>query len=237
MALPKQSTPIYELTVPSTNKKVKYRPFLVKDTKALLIALQSEDETVAVDTLRDVIKNCITTKVDINSLALFDIEYIFCMLRAKSVGELIELNVKCQHCGKQHQTTIDISKVEVEKKKEHTNKFTIFDDVGICMRYPNYELLNKFKEKTVDEVNQLEMIFDIILECVDYIYDKEQMYKAKETSREELEDFFYNLTREQLEKVVNFFQTMPKIKKDVVFSCSDCSEKNVITLEGIKNFF
>lgn len=235
MALPKPSTPVYELTIPSTGAKVKYRPFLVKDEKALLIANQSKDHKVMIDTLKETISSCIMSKLDVDGLAIFDIEYIFCKLRAKSVGELIELALVCSSCEGKVKSTIDISTVEVEKPKDHKKKFILFDKVGVALKYPNYDLIEKLKNtETSDNVN---VIFAVILECIEYIYNDDEIYYANETSPEELIEFINNLTKDQLEKITTFFNTMPKLKKDLSFDCPHCKAHNEIVLEGLSNFF
>lgn len=235
MALPKPSTPVYELTIPSTGAKVKYRPFLVKDEKALLIANQSKDHKVMIDTLKETIKNCVISKLDVDNLAIFDIEYIFCKLRAKSVGELIELALACSSCEGKVKTTIDISTVEVVKPKEHKKKFILFDKVGVALKYPNYDLIEKLKN--TEDSDNINLIFAVILECIEYIYNEDEIFYAKESSPEELLEFINNLTKEQLEKITTFFNTMPKLKKDLSFDCPHCKAHNEIVLEGLSNFF
>lgn len=235
MALPKPSTPVYELTIPSTGQKVKYRPFLVKDEKALLIANQSKDHKVMIDTLKETISSCVISKLDIDNLAIFDIEYIFCKLRAKSVGELIELALTCNACGSKVKSTIDISTVEVEKSKEHKKKFILFDKVGVALKYPNYDLIEKLKN--TESIADIDVLFAVILECIEYIYNEDEIYYAKETQPEDLMEFINNLTKEQLEKITTFFNTIPKLKKDMSFDCPHCKAHNEIVIEGLSNFF
>lgn len=236
MSLPKPSTPVYELTIPSTGAKVKYRPFLVKDEKALLIANQSKDHKTMIDTLKNTIENCIVSKLNVDDLAIFDIEYIFCKLRSKSVGELIDLTLTCRHCKEKTRTALDISKVEVEKNKDHAKKFVLFDNVGVSLKYPNYELIDKLKSVSNEE-SSFDVIFAVIVECIEYIYNEDEIYYAKEQTLEELYEFVNNLTKEQLGKITHFFDTMPKLRKDMSFDCPHCGKHNKVVLEGLNSFF
>lgn len=236
MALPISATPTYNLTVPSTGKNVKYRPFLVKEEKALLIAQQSEDPVVMIDTIKSVIAACIA-EIDVQTLATFDIEYIFAQIRAKSVGEIIDLIFYCDTCTDDKakvQLSFDLTKLEVEKGEGHTNKIELFDDVGIVMKYPSIETLTELQG--IDS-SSVESIFSIIIDCIDYIYNSEEVYYAKEHSREELEQFLENMTSEQFGKVQKFFETMPKIRQEVDYNCPVCGKAHHTVLEGIQSFF
>lgn len=234
MGLPiQQSAPVYNLTVPSTNKKVGYRPFLVKEEKALLLAEQSEDVDFMIETLKKIIADCTFNKLETDSLAVFDLEYILTKLRAKSIGEIVDLNVTCKNCKEASMVKLDISNLEVTKNPDHTNKIPLFDDVGVVMKYPRIDILHNL---TKDEVES-NVMFDAILECIDYIYDSVAIFHAKEQSKEELNIFLDNLTREQLDKIENFFQTMPKLEVQLDFTCPKCGHENSRKIEGIQNFF
>lgn len=237
MALPLQTAPIYTLTVPSTNKELKYRPFLVKEQKALLVAQQSEDMLVMIDTLKEVIRACAKTEIDVEKLAVFDIEFIFSQIRAKSVGETVELFFFCDTCEDEKakaKVTIDLTQMEVKKTPEHTNKIPLFDDVGVVMSYPTIDIIKK-----VDKIdfNEIEAIFDIIINSIEYIYTKDEILYANEQSKEELETFINNLNQEQFLKIQNFFETMPKLQKEVDFSCPVCGKAHHKIMEGLNNFF
>jgi hypothetical protein len=240
MALPMMSTPTYNLVIPSTKKSVKYRPFLVKEEKSILIAQQSEDIVVMVDTLKDVIRSCIIDKVDPDSLSTFDLEYIFTQIRAKSVGEIIELFFPCdvdhgdQNDKAKVKISIDLTKIEVEFPAEHTNKIELFGDVGIMMKYPTIELMTKLEKTDQDD---LDNIFDIVASCIDLIYEGDKIHYAKETKKEELLEFLYNLNSEQFVKVQNFFATLPRIKKEVEYNCPICGLHHKKVLEGMQSFF
>lgn len=239
MALPQSSTPIYTLKVPSTGKQIKYRPFLIKEEKSLLIAQQSENPTVMVDSLKEVITSCIKDEIDINSLATFDLEYIFTQIRAKSVGEVVELTLHCDTCPEEDEkavarVSIDLTKIEVSKNPEHVLKIALFDDVGMVMKYPTVDVVNKLETvKTTD----IEQIFDIVVSCVDYIYNSDEVFHSKEQKKEELLDFLNNLTAEQFGKVQKFFDTMPKLSHAIEYKCPVCGKEHNKVLEGLNSFF
>jgi len=240
MALPMMSTPTYNLVIPSTKKSVKYRPFLVKEEKSILIAQQSEDVVVMVDTLKDVIKSCILDKIDPDSLATFDLEYIFTQIRAKSVGELIDLFFPCDvdHGDDNEKAkvkiSIDLTKIEVEVPEGHTNKIELFGEVGVMMKYPTIEVIGKLEKTDHDD---LDNIFDIVASCIDFIYEGDKIHYAKEQKKQELLDFLYNLNSEQFVKIQNFFATIPRIKKEVEYDCPLCGLHHKKVLEGMQSFF
>lgn len=239
MALPINNTPIFNLTVPSTGKIIRFRPFLVKDEKALLIAQQSEDVLVMVDTLKAVIKSCVVDEIDVDKLATFDIEYIFIQIRGKSIGETVELLFPCDDDhGDQNEKAvtkvrIDISQISVEKDKTHNNKIDLFGDVGVVMKYPTIDSAKKL-ENTGDD---LDSIFEIVAESIDFIYQGENVFYAKEQSRDELLQFLNNLTSEQFLKLQKFFENMPRLKTEVDYKCPICGKPHHKVLEGLQSFF
>lgn len=235
MALPVMSVPTYELTIPSTKQKVKYRPFLVKEEKALLIAQQSEDAKTMFETLKSIIKACTFNKLDVDKLAIFDVEFIFCQLRAKSVGENTELVFNCLECNDPKgkiRIDIDLTKLEVQFNPEHKANIDLYDDVGIKMKYPGIEMLNKLKN-----IDDTDIIFDVITDCIDSIYTTDEVFAAKDQSKEELIEFIENLTQEQFVKIQNFFETMPKLEKQLEFDCPNCGYHHKQTLQGLDSFF
>lgn len=239
MALPMSNTPIYTLTIPSSGKVVNYRPFLVKDEKALLIAQQSEKLEVMINTLKGVIKSCIEdTEVDIDSLATFDLEYIFTQIRAKSVGEVVELLFKCDTCEDEKAVTklnIDLTQIQVVKVPEHATKIPLFGNVGIVMKYPTAALIEKLSEASLE--TDINKTFEIVVECIDYIYDENEVYSAKDHTKAEMMEFLNNLTSEQFGKIQTFFSTMPKMTKAVSYNCPVCGTKHDKVLEGLASFF
>jgi hypothetical protein len=238
MALPVQSTPTYNIAIPSTKENLKFRPFLVKEQKALLLAQQSEDASVMVDTLKGVIRSCAQSKVDVDKLAIFDLEYIFSQIRSKSVGENVDLIFSCDVCDDEKakvKITIDLSKLQVETDPKHEQKIHLFDDVGIVMKYPSVNVINTMDKYGVDA--EVDLVFDIVCECIDYIYDSKEVYHANEQTKEELQSFVNNLTSEQFEKIESFFETMPKLRQKVHYTCPVCSREHNKVLEGLNSFF
>lgn len=237
MALPVQSTPTYTVKIPSNQEDVKFRPFLIKEEKALLLAQQSEDPLVMADTLKNVIASCIVDKVDVEKLAVFDLEYLFTQIRAKSVGESVELLFACDDCEDEKarvKVNIDISKLEVQRSPEHKNKIELFDDVGVVMKYPNFSSISTLKDLNTDNIDS---IFEIIYNSIDYIYNSKEIFHVSETPKEEIMDFLYNLTQEQFSKVQEFFNTMPKISTSVQYTCPVCNKEHDKVIEGLNNFF
>lgn len=237
MALPMNSTPVYTLTVPSSGKSLKFRPFLIKEEKTLLIAQQSEDTTVMVDSLKEVIQSCIKDDLDVNTLATFDLEYLFTQIRAKSVGEIIDLMLLCDVCTDEKavaKVSIDLTKLQVEKNPEHKAKIHLYNDVGIAMKYPTLDILKKMENVNT---NDLDEVFNIVVECIDYIYNEEEVFHAKEQTKQELLDFLNNLSSDQFADVQKFFETMPRLKHDINYACPVCNKEHNKVLEGLNSFF
>ena len=236
MPLPTVKTPTYVMTIPSTKEEVKFRPFLVKEEKALLIAQQSEDEKTMISTLKDVIRACTLEKLDVDKLAVFDIEYIFSQLRAKSVGEVVELVMRCRHCEDEKNKTviaIDLSKIDVKFHEGHKDTIMISDTIGMKMKYPGLPILTKMENAADDP----KAMFDIIVSCIDSIFDEDEVYHASEQSREELTQFIDNLTQVQFEEVQKFFSTMPTFEKELNYTCPACGADNTEVVRGLNNFF
>ena len=237
MALPMNSAPIYTLTLPSTGAEIKYRPFLIKEEKALLLANQSEDPKVMVDSLKQVIKSCIQGQVDVDSFATFDLEYVFTQIRAKSVGEVVELLLKCDTCTDEKavaKVNVDLTQIEVDKSPDHTNRIDLFADVGVMMKYPTIDTIKKLESM---DTNNIDEVFGVVVECIDAIYDTDQVYAAKDTSKAELLEFLNNLSSDQFKKVQSFFETMPKLSKEVQYDCPVCGKHHDKVLEGLQSFF
>lgn len=237
MALPKNTSTIYNTIIPSTQEVVKFRPFLVKEEKALLIAQQSEDTLVLVDTLKNIIKSCVIGKINVNTLAMFDLEYLLLQIRAKSVGEYVELVFPCDTCTSAESKVIlkfDITKIEVTKDPTHSKTFLLFGDVGIVMKYPSIDAIRNFESLNLDSIENL---FDLIVDSIDYIYSGDEIFHAREQSKEELDEFVDNLTQEQFQKIKVFFETMPKLRQDVSYTCPVCRKEHKKYLEGIETFF
>ena len=236
MALPSQSAPVYNLTIPSSGKKVKFRPFLVKEEKALLLAQQSEDMEVMTSTLKNIISNCVSDKVDVDNLAIFDIEYMFTQIRAKSIGEFSTLIFTCAHCNQENNKVkmdIDLTKIPIIRDPNHTNKIALFDNVGVLMNYPTIDTVKKSFGKEED----IDAVMETVIDCIEAIYTDEEVFYAKDQTRAELEEFVLNLTKEQFDKIEQFFVTTPQFKQDIDFDCPACGAHNHTVLEGTNNFF
>jgi len=241
--LPKIDVPIYETTLISTGKTIKFRPFLVKEQKLFMMAAQSDNSKDVIDAIRQVLTNCILdTEVDVNTLPSFDLEYLFMHLRARSVGEVVNLRYVCNNkvkdekgeekdCGGLVKIDINLTEIEPTKNPEHSNKVELSKNLGIVMKYPNFNIVNNLNIKS--EVDML----NVIIECIDYIYDKDNIYYAKDTDKKELMDFIENMQQTDLAKIQKFFETMPKIIKKFDFKCPKCSYKEEMDIEGIQSFF
>lgn len=231
------NTPVYTMEIPSTGQKVKFRPFLVKEEKALLIAQSSEDASVMVDTLKSVIKSCVQDKVDVDLLAIFDLEYMFTQLRAKSVGEEVSLLFPCDVCDDEKaeiKISFDLTQIKVSKPEDHNKNISLFGDVGVVMRYPTIDSIKKFDGLNKADLNS---VFDIIADSIEYIYQGDELFYAKEQEKTELLEFLGNLTSEQFSKVQRFFETMPKLQQKVDYNCPVCGLKHEKVLEGLESFF
>lgn len=240
MALPKNTSPTFNLTLPSTGEKVRFRPFVVKEEKALLIAQQSEEMGTMVDTLKSVIDSCTFSALPINDLPTFDLEYLFLQIRGKSVGETVDLLFQCEeeHGDNDEKAkvkhTVHLTEIEVFKPTGHDKKIHLFGDVGVVMKYPSLEMATVIAN--ADE--NIENVFEVVAQSMDFIYQgDEDIFYAHETPKEELMEFLNNLTAEQFEKIQNFFLTMPKLKYEFEFDCPVCGKHNKRVLEGIQNFF
>jgi len=235
MALPKVNTPTYELVVPSTDEKVKFRPFLVKEEKILLIAMEAQEQSGILNAVKDIVKSCTFDKFDVNRAPIFDIEYIFLNIRAKSVGEVSTVNLRCPDDNETFvKTDIDLTKVDVQITEGHTNKIELTDEMGMIMTYPT---LDSFSDSTT-VINASNML-DVIASCVAQIYDKkgEDVYDAKDSTKQELIDFLESLNSKQFLEIQKFFDTMPKLTHTVNIENPETKVKSDITLTGLNDFF
>jgi hypothetical protein len=241
--LPKIDVPVYTIKLLSSGKTLQYRPFTVKEEKLFLMASESEEMDTIVDTIKQVINNCVLDECDVNDLPMFDIEHIFLNIRARSIGENINLRYNCNNiiskegeedkkCNNIVSIDLNILEVKPEKEEGHTNKIEITESLGLVMSYPSINILKEFNME-----NQSDSIMDMTVSCIDYIYDKDSIYYAKDTPKQELVDFLESMQSKDLEKIRNFFDTMPKMKKTIHFKCDKCEHEEDIELEGIQNFF
>lgn len=236
MALPKVALPTYELEIPSNGKKLKYRPFVVKEEKLLLLALESKDDKQIEDATRILLKNCIQSRIKLEDLAIFDLEYIFLNIRAVSVGEVVEMILTCEDDGKtQVKYNLDLTQVKVSKPEGHTNKIMLSDTMGIIMKYPSFDAFIKVsvigKEQTNDD------IISIMASCIDQIYDGEEVYDSSTTSKKEFVQFLDGLTNKQFENVRKFFDDAPVLKHEMVIKNPETGVENTFRIQGLTNFF
>ena len=238
MPLPKINTPTYELVLPSSNRKVKYRPFLVREEKLLIIALESEDLKQITTAVIDVLNSCILTKgTKVEKMATFDIEYLFLNVRAKSVGEQVEVNVICPDDGETTvQMPIDIDAIKVQKNKEHTDIVKLDDDISLKLKYPS---LTEFISSNfdVDSTNDVDTTMHMITSCIDIIYNAEESWKASESTTKELQDFVEQLNTKQFKDIENFFNTMPKLSHKINVKNPKTEVESEVVLEGLASFF
>ncbi len=244
MSLPKIDVPVYSTKLISTGKTVKYRAFTVKEEKLFLMANESEEVDTVIDTIKQVLNNCIMTKgINVEELPLFDIEYLFLKLRAVSVGEVVNLRYKCNNIlpkleGEEekkcnHIVEIDLNLNEITPESVKIDKtIQITDTMGVTMKYPTFDLLKEF-----DANQEVDSIIKMTVKCIDFIYDKDNVYYAKDAKEEELIDFVESMQTKDLEKLKDFFSSMPKLKKQLDFNCVKCGYQEKIELEGIQNFF
>ncbi len=238
MPLPKIATPTYELELPSTGKTIKYRPFLVKEEKLLVLALESEDTKQITTAIKNVIKACISTRgVKVESLPTFDIEYLFLNIRGKSVGEELELNLLCPDDDKTYvPLKINIDDIEVKKDSKHTKKIKVDDSIVMEMKYPS---LDEFIKNNFDfsEQNQMDQSFELIISCMDKIYTEDEVWSTADCTKKEMVDFLEQMNSSQFKEIEQFFETMPKLSHDVKVKNPNTEVESTVSLEGLASFF
>lgn len=240
MALPVIATPKFELTLPSTGKKYKYRPFLVKEEKVLLIALEGENPKEILTAVKDIVSACVE-KINIEDLTIFDLEYLFLKLREKSISDIITMNVKHEsqtnikgeYCENVQEVKVNLKDINVVFNEKNEKKIQLTDSVGLVLKYPNVDLMEEF----TDSEGENEVGFAILEKCIDYIYDKETVYPASEYTSEDLNKFIESLSHSHMEKIEEFFSTLPKLEHKVTWKCSKCGEEETIVLNGLGDFF
>ena len=238
MPLPKIATPTYELELPSTGATVKYRPFLVKEEKVLVIALESEDNKQITNAIKAVLKSCILSKgIKVESLPTFDIEYLFLNIRGKSVGEDLEVNIICPDDNKtQVPVTIALDEIEVQKDENHTNKIKVDDSIMMEMKYPS---LDQFIKNNFDfnDKNAMDQSFELIATCIDKIYTEDEVWAAADCTKKEMKDFLEQMNSNQFKEIEKFFETMPKLSHSISVTNPETKVKSEVVLEGLASFF
>ena len=238
MPLPTISTPIYQLELPSTKEIIDYRPFLVKEEKLLVLALESEDTKQITTAIKQVIKGCIKTKgIKVETLPTFDIEFLFLNIRGKSVGEDLEVNIICPDDNKTEvPVTIALDEIEVQRDDNHTNKIKVDDSIMMEMKYPS---LDQFIKNNFDfnDKNMMDQSFDLIATCIDKIYTEEEVWAAADCTKKEMKDFLEQMNSNQFKEIESFFETMPKLSHSVSVTNPNTKVKSEVVLEGLASFF
>ena len=241
MPLPKINTPTYELTLPSNKKKIKYRPFLVREEKILVLALESEDQKQITDAIVQIIGDCLITKnIDVTKLPTFDIEYLFLNVRSKSVGETVEVNVTCPDDGKTKvETSINIDDIKVVKNKNHKFIVQLDDKYSMKLKYPTLDQFveNNFDFEMAEPKESVSAAMSMLSTCIDMIYDQEESWDASESTKEELDEFIDQLNTKQFQEVEQFFRTMPKLSHKLKVKNPKTGVESEVVLEGLVSFF
>ena len=236
MALPTIETPRYELTLPSQDVKVQYRPFLVKEEKVLMMAMESKENVEVITAIKNVLTACTFEKLNIDSLPMFDLEYLLLQVRAKSVGEVAKFKVLCPDDKKTYaDVEVDLTKVNVEVDDKHTNKLVVDEkrNLGVVLKYPT---MNVLKSGTMENPTT-EQIFDVLTECVDHIYEGDKIYPAKDSTQQEIKEFFEDLSQDSFVKIKSFFDTMPRLRYEVEVTNPVTNVKSKVVLSGLNDFF
>jgi len=233
MALPKLDVPRYPVTIPSTGEEFVMRPYLVKEEKVLLLAMESQDPKQIALAIRNLIINCIEGELDLDTLASFDIEKLFLELRGISVGEKIQIQSKCQECEHPNDVEIDIKDIILKDHDPNSNIIKLSDTVGVTMRYPTIDLLNDME----GDLDSLDTLMNIVTSCINTIFDNENIYDCKKENIKEVQDFVDNLTSDQFKLISSFFQNTPVLEYDLKFNCEKCEHESSYELRGLQSFF
>jgi hypothetical protein len=249
MALPTIVTPEYQCVIPSTGQDITYRPFLMKEEKLLLLAQESGEINDQTQSIITVLQSCILTPgVDVSTLATFDLEYVFLKLRSKSVGEVVEFKLSHQDLDRPtgtlentctHETPVNLNIDEIQiPKPTASNKINITDDIGVVLRYPTFKDLSELETDNaldIEDIETTDNIFKLIIRCVDYIYDKENVYN--EFTEQEMTDWVGNLNQDQFQKITEFYEKIPKLEHELKWTCPECKKEETLLLEGMQSFF
>ena len=238
MPLPKIATPTYELELPSSGELIRYRPFLVKEEKVLVIALESEDTKQITTAIKAVLKSCVLTKgIKVETLPTFDIEFLFLNIRGKSVGEELEVNVICPDDGEtQVPVTINLDDIQIQKSDDHDNQIKLDDNIMMELKYPSLDqfIKNNFE---FDEKNAMQQSFDLIASCIDKIYTEEEVWATADCTKKEMSEFLESMNSTQFKGIEKFFETMPKLSHTIKVTNPNTKKKSEVVLEGLASFF
>ena len=239
MPLPKINTPTYELVLPSNGKKIKYRPFLVREEKILIMAMESEDMKQITNAIVQILSDCIISKdVKVESLSTFDIEYLFLNVRGKSVGETVEVNITCPDDGEtQVEMVIDIDSIKVQKTKGHKNIIKLDDNLSMKLKYPSLEQFVENNFEVAETQSSVGQSLSMITSCIEMVYNNDESWEATDCTKEELEEFIEQLNTKQFKEIENFFTTMPKLSHTIVVKNPNTGVESEVVLEGLASFF
>lgn len=235
MALPVVNAPKYDLTLPSTGERVSYRPYLVKEEKILMVAMESKDQSQMLQALKDVISACTEGGVNVGKLPVFDLEYLFLKIRSKSVGETSDLILKCTSCDAKNDYQVNLDDVAVQGEIKKDVKIKVTEDIGVVMKYPQVD--NIQRAVSTGETKGLDLALASIVSSIDSIYDKDNVYPAENETQEELVNFVESLNSDQFQKLAEFFDELPTLRHNVTFKCIKCGEANESSIEGLQSFF
>ena len=241
MSLPKLNVPVYEAILPSTESVIKYRPFLVKEEKILMTAMEAKDNATMQTAVKQIITNCVQEKINVEELPTFDIEFLFLKLRSKSVGEEVTLGLKPWPCPQNEgdlckfttEVKINLEEIKVEKSEKHTNKIMLNDEIGVIMSYPNLSLMKDFKEIS----SESEIGMKLMKDSIRMIFTEEETHERGSFAEEELDEFIDSLTSEQFAKLKDFYDTMPQLTHVAKYTCNTCGEEKETTIQGLESFF
>ena len=240
MALPKLDAPVYELELPLSKKQIRFRPFLVKEQRNLMMAMESEDKETIESNIKQVLHNCtLTENIDINKLPILDVEYYFIHLRARSVGEIVDNKYRCENvvedvtCNNLMDVKVNLLDIKIDKNENIKDEIPLNSQISIKLKYPEFSIM----EKATKFESSTDLAFQMIIDSIEYIYDGQQFHYAKESTQAELIEFVESLNREQFAKIEEFFDNLPKLNKKIEIKCGKCGFDHTIEVEGLESFF
>jgi len=224
--LPTLNTPTFYIEMIGSKEKVKFRPFLVKEEKLLILASESEDRNEMMNAMQEIVGVCSFGKLDGHTLPFFELQNIFIKLRSQSIGQISEFNLICGECGHRTPSALDLETIKATVNERHTNKINLSNDLGVIMKYP-----------TANDLTDDKTTFDLVVDCIETVFTDEELYQTSDLQRKEVETFVDQLTSEQFKNITDFFVTMPKIEHKIEYDCPSCSVHNIVVLDGVESFF
>lgn len=233
MSLPNLAVPQYSCTLPSNGSTIRFRPFLVKEKKLIMMAAEEGTFDAMYNATKQIIENCILDKIRVETLPMFDLQYLFLKIRCKSIGETSEFSIKCTNCDTVNEVSVNLDEVKVKTGLNHTDKIMLSETVGIKMKYPDITL----EKDMSNNKKESEQEYDLIIKCIDYIFDGDTIYPAKDTPRQELSELLDSLSLENYNKIKDFFETIPKLEHNLEFTCKKCANLNKHVINNLVDFF